>query len=92
MTHDEAVLLGILSTVPQRFVLRTMMVKLTYMLDVYACEHTGDQVTGFSYSWDNYGPNDQIRSSRFSTTWLMKDSSPMSSSTTCMTMLAMFTA
>lgn len=62
MTHDEAVLLGILSTVPQRFVLRTMMVKLTYMLDVYACEHTGDQVTGFSYSWDNYGPNDRSNS------------------------------
>lgn len=62
LTHDEAVLLEILSNIPQRFVLRTMMVKLTYMIDVYASEHTGIQVSGFTYSWDNYGPNDQSNS------------------------------
>ena len=36
---------------------RTHLVKLVYLTDYIYAQHTGSTLTGFRYSWDNYGPN-----------------------------------
>ena len=56
LTHDEAVILGLLSLFKQP-VLRTKLVKLTYLLDNLRFENLGEQATEFRYVWDYYGPN-----------------------------------
>ena len=56
LTHNEAVVLGLLSLFKQP-VLRTKLVKLTYLLDNLRFENLGEQATEFRYMWDYYGPN-----------------------------------
>lgn len=57
LTRNEALLLGLLSKLDAPWTYRTKLVKLTYLLDNYSFEQTGEQLTSFSYLWDHYGPN-----------------------------------
>ncbi len=56
MTRNEAVILGLLRQL-KRDTGRTKLVKLVYLVDNLRAEHLGDQLSDFSYRWDNYGPN-----------------------------------
>ena len=56
LSREEAILLGLL-TVLGREVLRTKLVKMTYLLDNLSFEHTGQPLTDFTYHSDHYGPN-----------------------------------
>ncbi len=52
----DAVLLGLLAAMGEE-VLRTKMVKLTYLLDDLSFRHDDVTITGFDYHWDHHGPN-----------------------------------
>ncbi len=56
MGKEEAVILGLLSQLPGATG-RTKLVKLVYLVDNLWAEHAGSPLTGYSYHWDNYGPN-----------------------------------
>lgn len=57
LNREEAVVLGLLSQIGRK-VGRTKLVKMVYLLDNTRFEHLGDTMTGITYHWDHYGPND----------------------------------
>jgi len=54
--RSDAVLLALLSIIGRQ-VLRTKLVKMTYLLDNLSFEQRGHTMTGFTYHWDHFGPN-----------------------------------
>ena len=54
--RNQAVLLGLLYA-GGKSMLRTKLVKMTYLLDNLRFEQTGETMTTFTYQWDHYGPN-----------------------------------
>ena len=56
MPRRQAVLLGLLQALGKE-VLRTKLVKLTYLLDNFRFEQIGQPMTDLTYHWDHYGPN-----------------------------------
>ena len=54
--RNQVVLLGILYARGGP-ILRTTLVKMTYLLDNLRFEETGETMTTFAYHWDHYGPN-----------------------------------
>ena len=56
LNRNEAVLLGLLCTLSKE-VVRTKLVKMTYLLDNLRFEQTGHAMTSYRYHWDYYGPN-----------------------------------
>ncbi len=58
--EPEQVILRVLDEVliqHGRAIHRTELVKLIYFVDYIYSQHAGRTLTGFSYIWDNYGPN-----------------------------------
>ncbi len=56
LNRRESVVLGLLHAYGKE-ILRTKLVKMTYLLDNLHFEQVGKTMTGYDYHWDYYGPN-----------------------------------
>ena len=56
LNRREAIVLGLLHAYGKE-ILRTKLVKMTYLLDNLYFEQVGHTMTGYDYHWDYYGPN-----------------------------------
>lgn len=56
LNRREAIVLGLLHAYGKK-ILRTKLVKMTYLLDNLHFEQMGSTMTGYDYHWDYYGPN-----------------------------------